>query len=177
VIEFEKHLAEIIGRPSTQRPFVCSGHPSFCRVWVVGFNAATTGGDWWRFWSADRGFDLASWRKDYDSERASRQKKVSATRLRIDRIRASVPNVLETNIFSAPSTKMSNMPGNSTDAFDLLLATFAPRTIIAHGVPAANHLSAWTGGHLIVCPHLSRIGYTAVHAIVENVHNIMRSPI
>jgi hypothetical protein len=176
VIEFEKNLAEIIGIPSTQRPFVCSGHPSSCNVWVVGFNAATTGGDWWRFWSADRGFDLASWRKDYDAERASRQKKASATRLRIDRIRASVPNLLETNIFSAPSTKMSNMPGNSTDAFDLLLATFSPRTIIAHGVPAANHLSAWKDGHLIVCPHLSRVGYNALHAIVENVQNILRPP-
>jgi hypothetical protein len=138
----------------------------------VGFNAATTGGDWWRCWSTDRGFDYSAWRKDYDVERASRRKGASATRLRIDRIRASVPNLLETNIFSAPSTKMSNMPSNCTGAFDLLLATFPPRAIIAHGVPAANHLSKWTGGHLIVCPHLSRVGYAVVKEIVEKLRSI-----
>ncbi len=167
VTDFEKHLAAIIGRPSTQRPFVCHGDPSDCSVWIVGYNAATTSGDWWRFWSSDSGFDLASWRKNYDAERAERGKGTSATRRRLDRFRASVPDVLETNIFATPSTKMANMPNSSTEAFDLLLATFKPRIIIAHGVPSASHLAGWTDGRLITCPHLSRAGYAIVDEIVE----------
>lgn len=165
--DFETNLAAIIGKPSTQRPFVCTGDPSACSVWIVGYNAATTGGDWWQFWSSDSGFDFDSWRKDYDAERAARGKRVSATRLRIDRFKASVPNTLETNIFATPSTKMANMPVSSTEAFDLLLATFTPRVIIAHGVPSANHLAGWTDGELITCPHLSRAGYAIVDEIVD----------
>lgn len=169
---FETDLAATIGKPSTQRPFVCTGHPSACPVWVVGYNAATTGGDWWRFWSSDSGFDYESWRKDYDSERAARGKKASATRLRIDRLRASLPNILETNIFATPSTKMANMPASNTEAFDLLLATFRPRVIIAHGVPSAKHLAGWTDGELIACPHLSRAGYATVDAVVDRLQGL-----
>jgi hypothetical protein len=171
MIDFEIHLAETIGRPSLQRPFVCDGDPSACSVWIVGYNAATTGGDWWRFWSSDEGFDLGSWRKDYDAERAARGKGPSATRLRIDRLTAKVPGVLETNIYATPSTEMANMPVSTMDAFDLLLATFKPRVIIAHGVPAAKHLKGWTDGKLITCPHLSRAGYAIVDEIVEQLEN------
>ncbi len=165
--EFESRLAEIIGRPSKQRPFVCQGEPFSCSVWLVGYNAATTGGDWWRFWSADGGFDLVSWRRDYDAERMSRGKGPSATRRRIDRIKASVPDVLETNIFATPSTEMANMPKSNTDAFDYLLSTCKPKVIVAHGVPAAKHLAGWTSGKLIACPHLSRAGYAVVDKVIE----------
>jgi len=157
--------AAIIGKPSTQRPFVCAGHPSARPAWVVGYNAATMGGDWWRFWSSDRGFDIASWRNDYDAERTARRKGPSATRLRIDRLKAFAPSLLETNIFAMPSTRMANMPSSNTKAFDLLLTTFRPRVIIAHGVPSAKHLAGWTGGELIACPHLSRAGYAVVDDI------------
>ncbi len=164
---FETELAAIIGKPSTQRPFVCNGHPSACSIWVVGYNAATAGGDWWRYWSSNSHFDYASWRKDYDAERAARGKKPSATRLRIDRLKAYVPDLLETNIYSTPSTSMANMPASNTKAFDLLLATYKPRVIIAHGVPSAAHLTSWTGGKLITCPHLSRTGYTTIDEIID----------
>jgi len=167
--DFAEQLAGIIGKPSTQRPFVCDGFPSNCPVWIVGYNAATTGGDWWRFWYSEYGFDLASWRGDYDAERKKRGKGPSATRLRIDRFKAAIPNILETNIFATPSTNMANMSASSTEAFDLLLATFSPKTIIAHGVPAANHLASWTGGELIACPHLSRTGYATVDEIVARI--------
>lgn len=164
--DFAEKLARIIGKPSTQRPFVCDGFPSNCSVWIVGYNAATTGGDWWRFWSSENGFDLASWRSDYDAERKERGKGPSATRRRIDRFKAAIPNILETNIFATPSTSMVSMPTSHTKAFDLLLETFKPKTIIAHGVPAANHLAGWTGGVLIACPHLSRAGYATVDEII-----------
>lgn len=166
--EFETRIAEIIGKPSSQRPFVCQGNPFSCDRWIVGFNAATSGGDWWRFWSTESGFDLLSWRTDYDAERSRRGKGPSATRLRLDRIRARVPNVLETNIFATPSTKMANMPPSNTRAFDFLLATLRPKQILAHGVPAARHLQGWQDGQLITCPHLSRASYAHVdEAIVR----------
>ncbi len=165
--DFETGLAEIIGRPSNQRPFVCQGDPSYCKVWIVGYNAATSGGDWWRFWSTEIGFDLVSWRKDYDAERARRGKGASATRLRIDRIRARVSDVLETNIFATPSTEMANMPKSDTVAFDFLLATCKPNVIVAHGVPAATHLAEWDAGKLITSPHLSRAGYAVVDEVIE----------
>ncbi|MEQ6247251.1 hypothetical protein ABMC89_00015 [Sulfitobacter sp. HNIBRBA3233] len=168
---FEKRLAAIIGRPSTQRPFVCDGHPSDCSVWIVGYNAATEGGDWWRFWSSEDGFDLAAWRNDYNAERAERGKGTSATRRRIDRFKASVPDILETNIFATPSTKMTNMPKSNTEAFDLLLAAFKPRVIISHGVPSTRYLEGWTDGKLITLPHLSRTGY----AKVDDTINELRS--
>jgi hypothetical protein len=164
---FETDLAAIIGRPSTQRPFVCNGAPSASNIWIVGYNAATTGGDWWRFWSSKGGFDVEAWRKDYDAERAARGKRSSATRLRIDRIAAAIPHILETNIYATPSTEMANMPVSTTDAFDLLLEAFKPRVIVAHGVPAAKHLQDWTGGKLITCPHFSRAGYSVVDKIIE----------
>ena len=164
---FETDLAAIIGRPSTQRPFVCNGSPSASNTWIVGYNAATTGGDWWRFWSSGAGFNFTAWRKEYDAERAARGKSSSATRLRIDRITAAIPDILETNIYATPSTEMANMPVSTTDAFDLLLETFKPRVIVAHGVPAAKHLQDWSGGKLITCPHLSRAGYSVVDKVIE----------
>lgn len=166
---FESQLAAIIGRPSSQRPFVCNGDPSACSVWVVGYNSATTGKDWWRFWTSDKGFDYASWRSDYDAERALRGKGASATRLRIDRLAVAVPYLLETNIFATPSTQMANMPTSTTNAFDLLLATFSPHVIVAHGVPAAKHLKSWSGGKLITCRHLSRAGYAEVDAVIKQI--------
>jgi hypothetical protein len=129
------------------------------------------GNYWWRLWSSNEGFDLGSWRKDYDAERAARGKGPSATRLRIDRLTAKVPGVLETNIYATPSTEMANMPVSTMDAFDLLLATFKPHVIIAHGVPAAKHLKRWTDGKLITCPHLSWAGYAIVDEIVEQLEN------
>ncbi|MCZ4269526.1 hypothetical protein O4H48_16620 [Rhodobacteraceae bacterium G21628-S1] len=165
--DFETRLAEIIGRPSEQRPFVCRGKPASCSVWIVGYNAATTGGNWWRYWSTDHGFDLDAWRKDYDDERERRGKGTSATRLRIDRIAEQIPGVLETNIFATPSTSMSNMPKSSTEAFDYLLTTLNPKVIIAHGVPAAKHLTNWKAGRLLTCRHLSRVGYALVDEMIE----------
>jgi hypothetical protein len=140
-------------------------------VWVVGYNAATTGGDWWQYWSSENGFDLVSWRNDYEAERSERGKGPSATRRRIDRLKAAIPNMLETNIFATPSTSMANMPASNTEAFDLLLATFKPMTIIAHGVPAASHLAGWTDGTLITCPHLSRAGYATVDKIIAGLQS------
>lgn len=169
MLEFETGLAKALGRPSTQRPFVCNGDPFSCDVWIVGYNAATTGGDWWQYWTTESGFDLVAWRRDYDAERASRGKGPSATRRRIDRISALVPAALETNIFATPSTAMANMPRSTTEVFDFLMSELNPKVIVAHGVPAATHLESWNGGRLITCPHLSRASYGVVDEIIEKI--------
>ncbi|AXI47623.1 hypothetical protein C1J03_17385 [Sulfitobacter sp. SK012] len=75
--------------------------------------------------------------------------------------------MLKTNIFATPSTEMANMPTSTTDAFDLLLATFKPRFVIAHGGPAAKHHGGWIDGQLIACPHLFRAGYVVVGDAIE----------
>lgn len=165
-MDFEEELSRIIGRPSSQRPFVCNGHPGSCPVWVVGHNAATPGGDWWQHWKTGTGFDKGSWLSSYLEDRVARGKGPSATRRRLDRISAAVPGVLETNIYSAPSSAMSNMPSSTTEAFDFLLKTFAPRVIVAHGVEAQRHLSGWTGGRLFAIRHLSRASYGEVDDII-----------
>lgn len=104
-------------------------------------------------------------RKDYDAKRTVRTRGPSATRLRIDRLKAFVPNLLETNIFTTPSTRMGNMPASNIKAFDLLLTAFRPRVIIAHGVNSAKNLAGWTGGEFIACRYLSRAGYAVVDEI------------
>jgi len=175
VDSFETRLAEIIGKPSTQRPFVCDGMPERSEVWVVGYNAATTGGDWWHYWSSSNGFDYSAWRSDYDRERTSRGKGPSATRRRIDRLAAAIPHLLETNIYAEPSTNMANMPEGTKDAFDLLLANFSPKIIIAHGKPAIAHLDNWNSGLLIKCSHLSRAGYSEVDNIIAQVASQIKS--
>lgn len=166
---FDDKLASIIGKPSSQRPFVCNGQPASCRVWVVGYNAATTGGDWWNYWAAETGFDYTAWRQSYDAERAARGKGPSATRLRIDRLAVAVPALLETNIYAEPSTNMANMPIATTKAFDLLISKFQPEIIVAHGVPAAKYLADWSQGLLITCRHLSRASYDSVDEVVERI--------
>lgn len=173
---FDDKLASIIGKPSSQRPFVCNGLPESCRVWVVGYNAATTGGDWWHYWAAETGFDYTAWRQDYDAERAARGKGPSATRLRIDRLAAAVPALLETNIYAEPSTSMANMPMGTTKAFDLLLSALQPEIIVAHGVPAASHLADWSQGLLITCRHLSRASYDEVDEVIERILSTSSAP-
>jgi hypothetical protein len=169
---FSNRLAEIIGRPSTERPFVSDGDPAAFPVWVVGYNPATTGGDWWQYWSDECGFDKAAWRADYDAERAARGKGPSATRQRIDRISQAVPGVLETNIFGAPSTRMANMPTATTTAFDFLVEALRPRIIVAFGVEAQRHLEGWKGGLLLSARHFSRASYAEVDEIIARINRL-----
>ena len=59
--EFERQLADLLGRPSRARPFVCEGSPLDCEIFIVGFNPATEMGDFWQFWRTGYGFDKNAW--------------------------------------------------------------------------------------------------------------------
>ena len=112
--DFEQELEALIGRPTNMRPFVCDGSPLKCRIFIVGFNPATTmKASFWDFWRSGYGFDKKAWFEAYKEERRSRPLKpgrkwrnpVSNTRRVIDWIAeaASPYDCLETNIHSLPS--------------------------------------------------------------------------
>lgn len=70
---FGRYLVELIGQPTTQRPFVCAGSPLECNVFIVGFNPASPmEGDWWADWSTLHGFDKETWMVRYLDERKNR---------------------------------------------------------------------------------------------------------
>src|SRR5215218_7019589 len=115
LIEFAARLKELTRAPTRLRPFVCDGSPLDCRIFIVGFNPATSlTGDWWDFWDSSYGFRRAEWLKRYIPERATqplkpgrtRRAPISNTRKVIDWIvdAARPVKCLETNIYSAAST-------------------------------------------------------------------------
>ena len=65
ITQFEAALAELVGRPSDLRPFVCDGSPLDCEIFIVGANAATAMGDFWDFWHPGVGMDKAAWFEAY----------------------------------------------------------------------------------------------------------------
>ena len=115
---FALGLANLIGKPSSLRPFVCEGSPLKCRIFIVGHNPATPSDrDLWSDWGP-HGFDKAKWMRAYLEERANRplkpgktfRPKVSPSRRVIDQViaAAGVP-ILEPNIFAGPSPDMQSL--------------------------------------------------------------------
>ena len=155
--QFENGLAEVIGRPSNLRPFVCEGSPLDCDVFIVGYNPATAmEGDWWRYWKAGYGFQKDRWYTDYLKARGG---EASKSRKKIADFVAWLPmaRVLEANIDARPSKKKSEYPKPVTAPFDYLLKTIKPKVILAHGVDAVRHLSGWKGVR-VESPHFIYVG-------------------
>jgi len=165
--QFEAGLAEVIGKPSALRPFVCEGSPLDCQVFVVGYNPATAlDGDWWRFWTPGYGYRKRNWKDEYLRQRDG---KISKTRKRIEAIVSEMGTirVLEANIDARPSKRKSEYPKPITDAFDYLLSACAPKVIIAHGTDAVAHLQGWSeNGKLIRCKHFIYVGSARTAEIV-----------
>lgn len=84
----------------------------------------------------------------------------------------SPTTAFQRKFFATPSTKMANMPISGTKSFGLLLATFEPLIMIAHDVPAAQHLQGWGDDMLITCPHLSRAGYSVADNVIEQIGSL-----
>lgn len=108
--QFEVGLANVIGRQSSLRPFVCEGSPLDCEVFIVGYNPATTmEGDWWRFWIPGYGYQKRMWSKEYLNQRDG---KMSKTRKRIEAVVAELGavRVLKANIDARPSKRKSEYP-------------------------------------------------------------------
>lgn len=147
---FAKQLEEVIGRPSSSRPFVCSGSPLACPVFLVGYNPATSSGaDFWSFWSDD-GFDHDAWFASYLEHRAAAplapgkkfRPRVSPSRRVIQQMRnATTVPVLETNVFSTPSPSVRSLDHRDDTAFRFLLAAIKPRLLVVHGVAAQREMT------------------------------------
>lgn len=166
---FERDLRELIGEPTTLRPFVCDGSPLDCEAFIVGINAATPmKADFWGFWTSGRGFDRARWFEAYCRERQerplkpgrTRRNRVSATRTRIDcALDGAAPvRCLETNIYAFPTEAAAELTAanRSTAVFDFLLDRIQPKVILAHGEPAVTHLQGMRGPwRLFGVPHFA----------------------
>ena len=168
--EFEAKLKALVGSPTNLRPFVCDGNPLACRVFIVGFNPATTmEGDFWEFWQPGLGFKKAAWFKAYREDRLARPLKpgqrrrnaVSNTRRVMEWIMESAPPIscLETNLYSAPTEKAHELSKDSriTAPFDFLLSAIAPSVIVTHGQDAERHvMERNVSARVIPVSHFSR---------------------
>lgn len=167
---FEEGLASLIGKPTDLRPFVCEGSPLSCRAFIVGFNPATEmSSDFWNFWRRGYGFDKSAWFAAYLHDRRIRPLKpgkkrrptVSNTRRVIDWVlqEASPVQVLETNIYSAPTEQIDDLAleRRLTAPFEFLVESVKPDVIVAHGKDAAAYLGGQDlVARIIAVPHFSR---------------------
>jgi hypothetical protein len=172
--EFAHRLAELIGRPTELRPFVCDGSPLACRAFLVGYNPATGMDlDFWGFWT-DQGFDRSRWFVEYMRERVSQplkpgkkyRPKVSPTRRVIDWINegSRIP-LLETNLYARPTADMRTLTENDLRPFLYLLDAIKPRVIVAHGETTHQVLTEiGPDAHVLEERHFSR-GWSREKAI------------
>lgn len=168
---FERDLASLVGRPTDLRPFVCDGSPLDCAVFLVGLNPATSlDADFWEFWQTDRGFDKASWFRQYLAERAAKPLKegkkfrpaISPTRRNIEAFveGAGDVRVLETNIYSKASDDLKSLDLASREIapFRFLVDAIRPKVIVVHGNPAVEALAKFTVPSAVIVAdhHFSR---------------------
>lgn len=145
--EFREQLQMLMDVPGL-RPFVCDGSPLAARVFVVGFNPATSMDEpFWRYWSDDAGFDRQQFMSDYLSKR--RLRKPKGVRARVERIVSQLPRgaALETNICSLPSRTAAelNRQQRTTRIFRFLLETISPTIVYAHSDEPIRYFEALTG--------------------------------
>ena len=134
---FIRELREIIDPCEGLRPFVCRGFPLECKVFLVGYNPATSDlPDFWQFFGED-GFDKDLWLRKYKEERIRLGRPpVSNTRQRMD---ALVENIrssrcLETNLYPKPSASAGELRMEFKDprVLEFLLEKINPRVIVAY---------------------------------------------
>lgn len=149
---FYKNLKSRMETIENPRPFICDGNPLECRVFIVGFNAATEMQTSFEdFWSNLTGFNKSAWLKCYIAERQAkplapgktRRSKVSATRQRIEWLTEHLYplSCLETNLFAKATVdaKSLDKSDQTTEVFDFLVDTIKPNLIITHGIDAKKY--------------------------------------
>jgi hypothetical protein len=145
--EFREGLQGLMTEPGL-RPFICSGSPLACSVFIVGFNPATPIDEpFWNYWNDEIGFDKKSFMQDYLRKRGLAKPK--GVRARIERIvcELSEGTCLETNICSRPTETAAELaPGDrTTDIFQFLLRTVKPRLVYAHSNQPIDYFIRLTG--------------------------------
>lgn len=132
--EFRNRLSDLMLTPHL-RPFLCSGSPLKCEMFIVGFNPATSlDGSFWRYWDDISGFDKPTMMRDYLRTRGLIEP--IGVRARIERIVAHLPlgSCLETNICSIPTKKADQLhrTQRATEIFEFLLRSVKPKLVYAH---------------------------------------------
>jgi hypothetical protein len=145
-------------RSEHERPFVCSGSPLSCSVFLVGFNPATRlESSFWSFWSDDEGFDRVGFMSEYE-----RLRKVAGVRKRLNEMVSKFHpgSVLETNICSEPTKRAADLKPKDrrTDVFMFLLETIRPSIVFLHSNEPIRYFRTLLNGQQIEFSH---------HAIVE----------
>jgi hypothetical protein len=130
---------------NSMRPFLCSGSPLACRVFIVGFNPATNvGTDFWHYWSDTNGFDKISFMQDY-----KKVKKLRGARPRIEGFVEQFPSncCLETNICSTPTKRASDLASEDrrTAIFQYLFSCIRPELVFLHSNEPIRFFERATG--------------------------------
>jgi hypothetical protein len=145
--EFREQLHELMTEPGL-RPFVCSGSPLECSVFIVGFNPATSLDEpFWSHWNDETGFDKKTFMEVYLKKRGLVKPK--GVRARIERIVSELPegSCLETNICSKPTKTAAELALNdrTTDIFRFLFRAVRPRLVYAHSNGPIDRFIRLTG--------------------------------
>jgi len=174
--DFDLELRALTKEDIAIRPFVCDGSPLECRVFIVGFNPASSV-PFWPFWQPPRGFDKASWDAEYLRIKGA----WSPTRLRINRLScALIPyaSCLETNIYSYPSRDEKSLTASRRDTrvFEFLLEAVRPAVVLFHGEKATSFGKSLDehSFHIKAGKHLRFWRYEAVDAAAEEISSWLK---
>ena len=131
LVQFRTDLSALMVS-AHERPFVCSGSPLDCSVFLVGFNPATRlESPFWSFWTDSAGFDRPRFINEYEVTRT-----VEGVRKRLNAMVPKFPahTVLETNICSEPTKHASDLKKDDrrTAIFLYLAKTIRPRIVFLH---------------------------------------------
>jgi hypothetical protein len=145
--EFREKLQALMDVPGL-RPFVCDGSPLAARVFVVGFNPATSMDQpFWHYWSDDTGFDKQLFMSDYLLKRGLNEPE--GVRARIERIVSQLPRgaAVETNICSLPTRRAAELRSEQrvTRVFRFLLEAIRPRIVYTHSTEPVRYFESLTG--------------------------------
>jgi hypothetical protein len=177
---FKAKLVRRIGRRPKLRPFVCDGSPLCCKVFIVGFNPATTMSvGFWEFWERRVGFNKDKWLKAYEKDRQRQRKRPrSNTRRVLDLIACELGSALrclETNIYWTPSRRASDLQRHqrgpqASDNLRWLLIELNPRVIVVHG-KGANKVFRRMGlrAHVAKSRHFSQLAHRRVPALARRI--------
>ena len=155
--QFRTDLSSLM-QSEHERPFVCSGSPFSCSVFLVGFNPATRlESSFWSFWNDSQGFDRSRFINEYE-----RLRTVKGVRLRLNAMVPQFPlgSVLETNICSEPTKKATDLKSKDrrTNIFRFLLETIRPRIVFLHSNEPIRFFRTLLDNPRIELPH---------HALVD----------
>jgi hypothetical protein len=173
-------LETVLPHPCRDRPLVCDGLPDASQVIIIGENPATELGsewDWWDYWHPQTGFDydrfIAAYQREREEEGRSR---LSATRLRLNRIREKCIRAVETNTYRQAGG--SGRRVSNDDLLRLLIKNMPHlKAVIAHG----DHVKDFMGranlpNNLAVfrTKHFRFVSYREVDEICQQVASLSR---